>query len=140
NCKNQTKPFLNLYNERYVNDPKFGCYANIIRSVKFFGGASLKSIMNIGEDEDDDNDRTKNPNKEDDELTSNGPFTANIPPAANIVEDCLFDGGSQTSFAFLNDGQNNVLRNCVFTNGRLKISPAFREKNIVSNNKENSHL
>ena len=84
----------------------------------------------------------KNENKKPDETNeedgeySDIPYTANIPPTKNIVENCLFDGGSEESTADLIQGQQNIVRNCIFTNARLKISPTFRNKNITSNNKE----
>jgi|GEM_PF-1791817 len=132
NCKNQKKPFLSFYNEHYVNDPRFGCYANAVRNVKFYGGAVMKTVMVIGDDENKKQDKA---NEEDDEY-SDSPYTANIPPTKNIVENCLFDAGSEESTADLIQGQQNIIRNCIFTNARLKISPNFRDKNIISNNKE----
>src|SRR4029077_15246118 len=48
-CKNQHKPFLKLFNERYVSDPRFGCYDNTISNVKFYGGNAMKSVIEIGD-------------------------------------------------------------------------------------------
>jgi hypothetical protein len=141
NCRNQAKPFLKLFNERYVNDPKFGCYANTIRNVKFYGGASAKTVMEIGDDPNENNqDKKQNQTADDDDDISakNIPYTTNVAPTANIVEYCLFDGGSQTTSADLNQGQQNIVRNCVFPKAKLKISLAFRDKNIISNNKTNN--
>jgi len=135
NCKNQKKPFLAFYNEHYVNDPRFGCYANTVRNVKFYGGAAVKKVMVIGDDKNKNENKKPDEANEGDDGYSDIPYTANIPPTKNIVDNCLFDGGSQESTADLIQGQQNIVRNCIFTNARLKISPTFRNKNIISNNK-----
>lgn len=152
--KNHTKPFIKFYNERYVNDPKFGCYANKIYNVKFYGSTSMKSVMEMGDEENNKNEirppkknwaREAKPNKknnqrsnnEEDETINDAPFTANVPPTANIVENCLFDGGSSASSVNLNQGEQNVIRNSVFTRAKLKVASTFRNKNTIGNNKEN---
>lgn len=157
-CKNQRKPFLQLYNERYVNDPKFGCYANVIRNVKFYGSAAMKNVLQIGDEENNNNEskrdktnwakETKQGRKNtqglkatgDDDLPSNEniPYSANTPPTANVVENCLFDAGAAASSANLIQGEQNILRNCVFTKAKLKVAATFRNKNTISNNKENN--
>jgi hypothetical protein len=81
----------------------------------------------------------KNKNKENDEPgdeEGQGAYTANTPPESNIIENCLFDGGSPASYAALNQGQQNVIRNCTFTKARIKVSPEASVKNEVSNNKQ----
>jgi hypothetical protein len=138
NCKNQKKPFLAFYNEHYVSDPRFGCYANTVRNVKFYGGPAMKTVMVLGDDEEENKEGNKkqtNGGEEDDE-PSGARFTANVPPTKNIVENCLFDAGSEGSTVDLIQGEQNILRNCIFTNARLVISRDFQDKNIIRNNRE----
>ena len=138
-CKNQTNSFLKFYNEHYIPDPEFGCYGNKVSNVKFYGSPSMKNVLSIG-DREGNNNRQNKVAKRDKGNTNNKkaavPEGEGTPPTANVVENCLFDGGSATSFAALNEGDQNVVRNCVFTKAKLKISPAFQQKNTISNNKE----
>ena len=92
--------------------------------------------MVIGDDKNKNENKKPDDDREEDEGYWDNPYTANIPPTKNIVENCLFDAGSEESTADLIQGQQNIIRNCIFTNARLKISPNFRDKNIISNNKE----
>jgi hypothetical protein len=53
-CKNQSNSYVKFFNERYVNDPKFGCYENVLRNVKFYGGPNMRrNILDVGDDEAD---------------------------------------------------------------------------------------
>ena len=160
-CRNQSNSYVKFYNERYVNDPKFGCYENVLRNVKFYGGSNMRrNILDVGDNDTDaeqmqagpsahgnnpnkgqknPNKGQKNKNKENDEPGDEenvAAYTANTPPEANIIENCLFDGGSPESYAALNQGQQNVIRNCTFTKARIKVSPEASAKNEVSNNKQ----
>jgi hypothetical protein len=137
--KSQKKPFLKFFNEPYVSDPRFGCYSNVVSNVRFYGSPNMKVVMEMGDEENTNNNLHKTEDEgvdEEDLSTAAIPHTANVPPEANIVENCLFDGGSETSVANLNQGQKNILRNCTFTKAKVKITPAFRDKNTVTDIKQ----
>ncbi|HEX5151081.1 MAG TPA: hypothetical protein VFW07_06510 [Parafilimonas sp.] len=152
----QTTGFLKFYNERYVENPNFGCYGNTVNNVKFYGSNMMKNVMQVGEDDKEKkasgnkadnwayqkNQKKKanasfnDDNGDNDNLLSDEDATANVPPSSNIVENCLFDAGSGSSFADLVQGKQNVIRNCTFTKARLKLSDNFRaNNNNVDNNK-----
>jgi hypothetical protein len=154
-CKNQKTAFVNFHNDRVVADPKFACYKNLVKNVKFYGSSNIKSVLAIG----DEPKNNKNPNKqnnwaaqkskmvkqnknaEDDDMSINDEQgTENTPPTDNTVEDCLFDGGAPDSYADLIDGSNNTLQNCTFTKAKLKIHPNFKNINTVANNKSKGNI
>lgn len=147
-CKSQTKSFLKLYNVP-TDDPTFGCYKNVVSNVKFYGGNNMKQVLDIGENKpkkpgankkpnwtDQKNQRKKNTGTADEEIgkdTNEGP---GIPPSDNIVENCVFDGGSAGSSADFEMGEGNTVRNCIFTKARIKVSPAFQRSNEIVNNRQ----
>lgn len=150
NGLNQTRPFLQLYNEQYVNDPQFGCYGNSIKNVKFYGGNLMKQVLIIGDEVKANNNanrsdwayqkyknKTKNKSRdaEDDQFESVETGTENVPPQNNTINDCLFDGGAGVSKASLINGENNVIENCHFSKAKIEASALFNQKNKVSNNK-----
>lgn len=150
-AKYQKKPFVELYNERYIDDPQFGCYANRISNVAFYGGDQMRNLFSIGDDEETSKagpakeaparayKKKLNTNKSNQQSTSDGDddtiayeFLANIPPQANIIENCFFDAGTIKSIAILNDGVKNIIRNCKFKKGRLMYSQKMKEMNTIS--------
>lgn len=151
-CKNLTSAFVTFYNEHYINDPKFGCYGNTLNNVKFYGGTGMKGVLAIGEGTGSKNkepgkkswaqekkaatrkNNTDNDTNDDTDEIKAAP-TADVAPNNNIIENCLFDGGSSNSLIFLRSGLNNTIRNCIFTHASLKVSPDFKSNNTISNNK-----
>ncbi|HEY2727044.1 MAG TPA: hypothetical protein VGI61_07730 [Parafilimonas sp.] len=148
-CKNQKAPFLSLYNEHFANDPKLGCYGNVLRNIKFYGSPYIKNVLNIGDDKKNENknaDKTNNwayqksqakketQGSDDDNISADVSGTEDVPPSGNIIDNCLFDGGSSASFANLFAGNNNTVSNCTFTKATLKVSSDFQRANAISNN------
>ncbi len=149
-CKNLPNAFVKFNNEHYIADPLFGCYGNTIKNVKFYGGANMKVLLEMGDGEGVNKGKPKdnwvtqkkmknkanrsNDDEEDMEQLMDAPQTEDVPPQGNTIENCTFDGGSINSFVKLNSGSNNSIRNCIFTHGRIKTSPKFNSSNILSNN------
>lgn len=150
-CKNQTMPFARFHNEHYISDPIFGCYANKLLNVKFYGGSDMKSVFEMGDGAGINKDKPKNNwstqkkmankknsnNDDGDDMDADfdAPQTADVPPQANNVDNCLFSGGSVNALAKLQAGTNNTIQNCTFTNAHLKASPTFMSGNKMINNK-----
>lgn len=149
-CKNQTTPFVSFHNEHYIGDPLFGCYGNTLSNVKFYGSVQMKTVFELGDGARLNKDKLKNnwatqkklgkrKNKttDGDDMSAlyDAPQTADVPPQANIVENCLFDGGSVNAVAKFESGTNNTMQNCTFTNAQIKTSPSFRAANTMNNNR-----
>ncbi len=149
-CRNLTEPFVRFYNERYVDNPIFGCYENTLKNVRFHGGPGMKTVFelgggmspNAGKKKDNwvtQKKLAKGKNKsqateEELEALYDAPKTANIPPSANIIENCLFDGGARSSAAKFQAGHGNVIANCEFTGAKMKASRTFLSNNTMRAN------
>jgi hypothetical protein len=144
-CKSQQNSFVKFFNERYVPDPKLGCYGNKIINVKFYGSENMKNVLALGDNPNKQggNNNTQ-PGKQrtfnakanggaDDEREQ-GPY--DVPPTSNLIENCVFDGGSPSSFASINGGSDNVIRNCTFTKAKIKNREGAN--NSLIDNKEAS--
>lgn len=157
-CPNLTNPFVKFYNEHFINDPSFGCYGNTLKNVSFTGGENMNTVFEIGDGAGINKDTPKdnwvtqkkmahraNPVDKDDDKEMAEIFdavkTADVPPQANIIENCIFRGGGLHSKIKLNSGKNNIIRNCDFKNASIKASNDFESENTLQNNvlKERSH-
>lgn len=150
-CPNLDNAFVKFNNEHFIADPTFGCYANTLKNVKFYGGTNMKTVFEMGDGEgvnkgkQKDNwvtqkkmaNRKNKPAEDDDEDLAevyDAVKTEDVPPQSNIIENCLFQGGDLHSIVKLNSGVNNIIRNCTFTNAKIKGSPNFQSTNTLSNN------
>jgi hypothetical protein len=119
--------------------------------VKFYGGAEMKNVFELGDGERLNKDKPKdnwvtqkkmgkkknkiNNDGDDMDTLYDAPQTADVAPQANVVENCLFDGGSVHAVAKFQAGTNNIIQNCTFTNAQIKVSPSFMANNKMNNNK-----
>ncbi|MBS1730634.1 MAG: hypothetical protein JSS67_07625 [Bacteroidetes bacterium] len=150
-CPNLTNPFVKFNNEHYIADPAFGCYGNTLKNVKFIGGENMKTLFEMGDGEGVNKDnkkdnwvtqkkmanRAKPVNTEDDDDMAevfDAVKTEDVPPQANIVENCIFQGGGLHANVKLNSGIKNTISNCTFENASIKASPNFQSQNTLSNN------
>ncbi len=150
-AKYQKRPFVELFNERYIEDPQFGCYSNRMTNVNFYGGEQMRNLFAIGDDEETSKAgpakeaparayKKKLKNKISQEQDPEGAeedaiayeFLANTSPQYNIIENCFFDAGSAKSVATINDGKKNIIRNCKFKKARLIYSQKMKELNTIS--------
>lgn len=146
----QKKPFIEFFNERYVSQPTFACFGNLVKNVSFYGSSQMRNILSVGDDPtaEKEGPLKKNPtdafkehkkkNKQtsveesDDEVAYT--FTENIAPQNNRIENCLFDAGFEKSVAMLFDGRNNTIKNCRFTKAVISGSAEQMKENIISQN------
>lgn len=155
-AKGQKRPFLELFNERYVEDPQFGCYGNHIKHVAFYGGSQMRNMFSIGDDEDakragpakdapakaykkvSKQEKSGNPvNDEDNDDALVYEYLTDVAPHSNIIENCFFDAGSVKSVAMLNDGKHNIIRNCRFTRARIMYyTELLKKSNTITGNQE----
>ncbi|MBS1495324.1 MAG: hypothetical protein JSU03_03720 [Bacteroidetes bacterium] len=150
-CPNLTNPFVKFYNEHYIDNPSFGCYGNTLKNVRFTAGENMNTLFEMGDgaginkDKPKDNwvtqkkmaHRAKPVDKDDDKDMSeifDAVKTADVPPQANIIENCIFHGGGLHSKIKLNSGKKNIIRNCDFQNASIKVSNNFESENTLQNN------
>ncbi len=150
-CRNLTEPFVRFYNDRYVDDPNFGCYENSLKNGKFLGGPGMKTVFELGSGSSPNEGKRKDnwvtqkklakgkhksqASEEEMEDLYDAPKTADVPPSANTIENCLFDGGARSASAKFQSGHGNVITNCEFTGARMKASRTFLSNNTVRANK-----
>lgn len=149
-CRNLTEPFVQFHNERYVDNPIFGCYGNTLKNVTFHGGAGMKTVFELGSGTNPNADKRKDnwvtqkklskgkhksqASEDEKEELYDAPKTADVPPSENTIENCLFDGGARTATAKFMGGHGNVIANCKFPRAKMKASRSFLSNNTMRGN------
>lgn len=150
-CRKLTEPFVRFYNERYVDNPLFGCYGNTLKHVTFHGGPGMKTVFELGNGLSPNAGKRKDnwvtqkklskgkhksqATDEEKEDLYDAPKTADVPPSANIIENCLFDGGARSATAKFQSGHGNVIVNCEFPSAKMKASRTFLSNNTMRANR-----
>lgn len=148
-CTAQQTSFVKFHNEHYIANPVFGCFENTLKNVKFTGGTGMKTVFEMGDGVGINKDKRKDnwvtqkkmsrkankaENDADMDKLYDAPQTANTAPQANLVQNCVFDGGAGNAIAKFQDGKANTISDCIFTNARAKFVTGFLQNNTMKNN------